>query len=489
MVQLDQFTEQLCKSDFKYFVKLILGLKTCRMHEEMIEALVNSDKHVVAMAPRGHGKTLITSVSFPLWQCWRLDKPVLIIIISATLDQSVEILEQIKQYVTKTEVLYNKLYPDNIHDTQWSATKLKFKNGSRIICSPFGSSIRGKHPNFAILDDILKDELANIDYAKETFYSAVFPIVQAKKGKFLIVGTPMNYTDLLNDLMKEDKSRDWIQLRYKACDEDFDGNLTNPLFPELFPISHLVKIKRTQPPHLWSREYLCEPVSGDMSLFPYKLIETCEHLELPESDNEPTYFMGCDIALSDKAGSDYSAYCVVKRLDNNLEVVKLWREKGVSTTEQIKQIKKMHNEYNFSKIIVEKVGLSIGLVDELQEDLEVKSVVEPFITKRTNKEQILSHLEVLMRNKGIKLGKITGLNTLRKELMSFKYRVRQGKQTYESVGEHDDTVIAFALAIEAATGSLGVPSISWVCDEPENDNLISNDNHNYHTEVGNPFVA
>jgi hypothetical protein len=487
-MELDQFTEQLCKSDFKYFVKLILGLKTCRMHEEMIDALVNSDKHVVAMAPRGHGKTLITSVAFPIWQSWRVDKPILIVIMSATLDQSVEILEQIKQYVTRIDILYRELYPDNIHETQWSATKLKFKNGCRIICSPFGSSIRGKHPNFAILDDILKDEAANVEYARETFYSAVFPIVQAKKGKFLVVGTPMNYVDLLNDLMKPEKERDWTQLRYRACEEDYDGNLSNPLFPELFPLYQLEKIKRTQPPHLWSREYLCEPISGDMSLFPYKLIEQCENLELEESSEDVQYYMGCDIALSDKAGSDYSAYAVVKKQGNNLSLVHLWREKGVSTTGQMEQIKKMNKEWRFSKILIEKVGLSIGLVDELQEDLEVRNVVQPFVTKRVNKEQILSHLEVIMRNKGIKLGKFSGLETLRKELMSFKYRVRQGKQTYESVGAHDDTVIAFALAVEAATGSLGIPSISWVSDDTT-DKFINEDDHIDISDKGNLFVV
>jgi len=484
-IKLNSFTEQLCKSDFKYFLKLILDLKTCRMHEEMIDAVTKSDKHVVALAPRGHGKTIINSIAFPLWMCWRSEKPLFFVVMSSTLDQSVEILEQIKQTVQKNNLLYDALYPDNVHSSQWSATKLKFKNNSRIICSPFGSSIRGKHPDFAILDDILKDESANLEYAKDTFYSAVWPVVQAKKGKFLIVGTPMHYTDLLNDLMKPDKSSDWIQLKYKACDIGDNGEIENPLFPELFPIKQLEKIRRTQPPHLWSREYLCEPISGDMSLFPYSLIESCSELELEETDKEPQYFMGCDIALSDKAGADYSAFLIVKKQGDNLEVIDMWREKGISTENQIKEMKRLHKQYNFSKIIVEKVGLSIGMVDELQKDPVLKSVVVPFVTKRENKEQILSHLEVLMRNKGLKINKFHRVSILKNELMCFKYRVKRGKQSYESVGEHDDTVIALALAVEAATGSLGVPSISWV----ESDTFINNECIGYNPERSNPFLV
>lgn len=485
---LDEFTEQICKADFKYFVKLILGLKTCKMHEEMIDAIVNSDKHVVALAPRGHGKTLITSVAFPLWLSWRSEKPIFIVIMSATLDQSVEILEQIKAYVEKIPVLYNALYPDNIHDTQWSATKLKFKNKSRILCSPFGSSIRGKHPNYAILDDILKDEQANIEYAKETFYSAVFPIVNAKNGKLLVVGTPMNYSDLLNDLMKPEQSQDWIQLKYKAVEEDDDGNLKNPLFPELFPIEKLEKIRRIQPPHLWSREYLCEPMSGDTNLYPYKLIVKCETNEKPKEDGEYQYFMGCDIALSDKAGSDFSAFVVVRRKDNVLELVDMWREKGVSTEEQIKQIKRMHKHYNFNRVMIEKVGLSIGMVEELQNDLEIRYVITPFITNRTNKEQILSHLEVLMRNNGLIIYPFEKRDILRRELLGFKYRVRNGRQTYESVGEHDDTVIALALAVEAATGGTGVSSISWIGDDGS-ETFINPEVVNNSPNTKNPFVV
>ena len=64
--------EQMCKSNFFYFCKLILDWEYMgRMHREIIDKVMNSDNHLVVLAPRGHWKTSLMSVAFPLWIAYR----------------------------------------------------------------------------------------------------------------------------------------------------------------------------------------------------------------------------------------------------------------------------------------------------------------------------------------------------------------------------------------------------------------------------------
>lgn len=452
---MNKLKEQLCKADFKYFCKLILGWKYMgKMHREIIETIMNSNKNLVVQAPRGHWKTSLMSVAFPLWIAYRSDEPKVIVITAASLNQSSEILEKIKETIEGNKTLKKLFKPDSTYNTQWSASKIKLKTGTRILVFPFGSGIRGVHPHYCINDDILKDEAANIEYAKNIYYSAVYPITQAKNGKQIVIGTPMAYNDLLNDLKTKET---FNSLEYSAIIYDDEGNWKEPLFPEHFTLKKLREIKATMPAHLWSREYECKPISSDTALFPLSLINSCLEKEVKVKENsEYTYYMGCDIALSEKESADFSVFVIVRKSEGNpLEVVHIDRFKGVSTNNQIEKIANYHKQYDFNKIIVEKRGLSFGMVEELEKDDRVKGVIEPFVTNAKNKEKILSSLEVSMRNGEIKL---INNDTLINELLSFGIKVRQGKQTYEGLSDHDDTVIALALAVKAA--DLGVVPVT-----------------------------
>lgn len=447
---MNHLKQQLCLSNFKYFCKLILGWEYMgRMHREIIESVMGSDNNLVVLAPRGHWKTSLMSVAFPLWIAYRSDEPKEIVITAASLNQSSEILEKIKGTIDGNEYLKKLFKPENIYKSQWSASKIKLKTGTRISVFPFGSGIRGVHPDYCICDDILKDESANIDYAKDTYYSAVYPITQAKNGKQIVIGTPMAFNDLLADLKHKET---FDSLEYSAILYDDEGNWKEPLFPEHFTMEKLKDIKSTMPAHLWSREYECKPISSDTALFPLNLIQACLKANVEKKeDKDYSYYMGCDIALSEKESADFSVFTIIRSSeDNPHEVIHIDRMKGISTNNQVEKIARYHKEYGFSKIIVEKRGLSYGMVNDLINDDRVKNVIEPFITNNKNKEEILSNLEVTMRHGNLKL---LNNDTLINELLSFGIKIRNGKQTYEGLSEHDDCVISLALALEAATNS------------------------------------
>jgi len=457
MVTIDLATE-ISKRSFEYFCKIMLKQKLGRIHREWIESVLRTDKHTVLMAPRGHFKTSILSVSFPLWIMFREKKPKIFVILSATLDQSSEIMRMIKSKIEETPALSEVLEPENKHSTKWTETEIETKNKHRVICSPLNDSVRGKHPNYFILDDILKGEVAtDVETTKRVFYSVVFPAAQAKRGKLIVVGTPISFVDLLNELSQPDKSQDFDFHRYSAVVFNPDGSWKEPVFPEHFSIEQLQAIRRTMPAHLFAREYMCEPISGESSAFPPEVIQSSVKLhedlkKIYETTPGVQWYMGCDIAVSQSERADWSVFTTIGKLPDQPFFVKDVCRKHLDSTANVTEIQRLYNIHKHNRILIEQNGVGWGPAEACTKaDSPIRSVSIMFDTRAASKEKILSRLEVTMRNKSLA---IPNNDVLITELSQVSYKgSNNGKNSYESKGEHDDTVMSLAIALEAASRS------------------------------------
>lgn len=455
---MNQIGHVLPTASFEYFCKIILKQKLGDMHREWIKAALETDKHTCIMSARGHFKTTILSVAFPIWIMMREEKPKMIVILSATLEQSTEIMNILKRQIEEIPTLREVLYPENIHDTKWSETQIRTKNGHRVLCLPFGDTVRGKHPDYCICDDVLKGEVAtDVEDAKRVFYGIVYPIVQARRGKLIVVGTPISFSDLLNDLSTKPN---FTFLKYPAIKFNDDGTWKEPQFPEHFDLEQLKSIKETMPSHLWSREYLCNPASEDSSLFPpevlnrateqYERTRIAYELSASKDGVNPRRVIGCDIAVSQGARADWSVFTVLDILEGQPIMIKDIIRKHISAEENIKEIRRMYEYYRPSRILVEKTGVGWGVAEACMLDDTMKSVALEFDTKMASRERILSRLEVTMRNGSLAIPKN---DVLLSELGQFAYRkMKDGRMAYQSLGDHDDTVMSLAIALEAASG-------------------------------------
>jgi hypothetical protein len=255
------------------------------MHDEIVDAIMHDKRNLVVQAARGHSKTFTVSIDFPLWLMWRKEHPAtkdreFIIILSASMDQSSDILESMKREIMDNEELSRVLKPDRVVDSSWSQTKIITRNGHRVMVAPFGSSIRGRHPTYCICDDIQKREMSNPQYVKETFFGDVFPVTAARKGKHIIIGTPMFFDDLFAELAKPIYSREYACLKYPALILNPDGSWKEPQFPELYSMEQLKNIQHSVPLFMWMREFMLEITSSDVSLFPYELITKATELSV-----------------------------------------------------------------------------------------------------------------------------------------------------------------------------------------------------------------
>jgi len=452
---MNQLGEVLPRESFEYFCKIVLRQKLGRMHREWIKAALDTTKHTCIMSARGHFKTTILSVAFPLWIMMREEKPKMIVILSATLEQSTEIMNLLKRLIEENSTLRGELYPENIHDTKWSETQIRTKNGHRVLCLPFGDTVRGKHPDYCICDDVLKGEVAtDVEGAKRVFYGVVYPIVQARRGKLIVVGTPISFTDLLADLSTKPN---FTFLKYPAVVFNDDGSWKEAQFPEHFDLEQLQSIKDTMPSHLWAREYLCNPASEDTALFPQEVLnkatEQYEAVKRAYAESEVVgrarRVVGCDIAVSQGARADWSVFTVLDVLEGQPILMIDQIRKHLSAEENVNEIRRLYDFYQPARILVEKTGVGWGVAEACMNDDRMKTVALEFDTKMASRERILSRLEVTMRNGGIALLKN---DILLSELSQFAYKkMRDGRMSYQSLGDKDDCVLSLSIALEAAS--------------------------------------
>jgi len=453
------------KLSLKAFAFRFLGLSLAPFHREMCD-LIENNRHTVIIAPRQHGKSEIGSIAQCLWYAFYADEPKLILLVSNVDDQASKLMNRIRDAIELNPALSSVLMPDSIYKEKWAATELNCRNGVRIIARGLSPKIRGLPVNHLICDDILRDDSGSTSKTKKLFREVVLPTINATKGTLSVVGTPQSRIDLLNDLM--DKDNGWAKARYQAVFLNQDGSWKSPLWPRTgelgYTLEELKQIQTTMDSVSWSKEMMCNPVSGNASLYPWDLIKDCiVDTDIGFVKQEASYYLGVDVSLSSNPNADFSVFTVGERtLKSPLKVVHIIRVPGKTIDEQGNIIKELDKKYCFSRILIEQNGISYDFVNSMKKDSQIGNKAEGFLTTHKNKERILGAVEIAFRNKNLLIPKN---DTLIEELLNFGIKEREdhygGKtQSYEGLGAHDDTVMSLALCVECASSSAVRASIS-----------------------------
>jgi hypothetical protein len=469
-------------NSFKLFCRDIVNQKIGKMHEEIIHELEHGDKHLAVMAHRGSFKTYVMTRSFPLWIIYKEPKPKTIIITSMNQKQAMRMLGLIRDEIKKNKHFANYYFKMD------SAEKIQVRipNSNEyhtVVANPLGT--RGEHGDYVISDDVMKDDegrtTASMNKLKETWWKAQFPMAMArgdsfdvrktsenykrKHGKHLFIGTPIAFNDMFSDIeeninqaIKNEKTPSWKLLTYPAIKPD-----GTPQFPEHYSLDMLEEIKNSSPSWTWNQEYMLNPVGSEDSMFPMELLEAAQNIKYSELTDEELkykkYYLGCDVAMSNATGSDYSAFCVVSKAPKSpIKIEHIWHEKGVSEDDQIAMIKKLKKEYNVAHGLIERKGITYSMAGKVINDSELMGVMDEWNPTNENKYKILGNVQILMRHNNLLIPNTLAHKTdLLNELSSFAIINKEGNQTYRALSGHDDLVIGVALAIAAAGG--------WVFEE------------------------
>ena len=519
----DELYNELLKESCAYFASEVIsgpkkppynGRFLLGNHHLEWDRLIQNHKRLNILAARDHGKSHFFTVSYSIWKAGYNQPGSLGIVFSATQPQANEFLGKIKEELLGNPKLAH-LIPYT-HDRFWSATKITLRNGSVIRCAGFGVKIRGGHPNWVVCDDVLNDDdiysetirRKNIDY----FLSAISNMVHVDE-QLIVVGTPMHQADLYailadkeaalamaGDLDAEDLSGFTYECRTYPAEDPKTGEL---LFPERYN-RRALKLKRIELKSAarYGREFLCQALSDEASLFPAKLFEGSD-VRLPYTLGLPVDYwekLGCmrytgvDIAMSAETGGDYFVvFTVAVDPDGVRYLANMRRGKGWSFTRQIDAIKE---EYYL--MLPEVVHIEANQMQRVWSDEIVRTTdipVRKFFTtgvggRQPPKPWVKGATSIAVNKNHLD----RGVPGLRISLEHKKWRIPRGDAhsiemtdvwigemgsigwingKVESIAEHDDTVMAAWMADSAVT--LGNPKLDFIetVDQPPVDVLAA----------------
>lgn len=443
------------------------------------ETMVQNHRRLAINAARDHGKSAFFSYAYPIWRAWS-EPGCEVYIFSATLDQAMEFLDIIiygrnnLRGMTNTPELAGLVPPANgrSRTERLNRGDVRFKNGSRIRALGYGKKIRGAHPKYVVLDDPLNDEdmysetvrKKNIEYFKSAIVNMLMP-----GGQLCAVGTPYHIADLWGFLRENSR---YVFKRFPGIVKGADGK-ERALFPWRWTLKALRDKREEIGSVSFSREILCEPITDDLAIFPSYLFPPLYDKSItlkPKRDVVRalglSVFMGVDIARSASVGADYFVIFVigVDRLGNHT-ILDIIREKGLPFKKQIEKITMTGKRYGADLILIEANSMQQVWTDEVIRTTDLP--VKPFVTTAQNKYPLdkgVPGLRILLENGKLSIPRgdeysVKATNAWISEATQFGFI--DGK--LQGIGEHDDTVMAWWLASEAA--KLGGFSFTFGEDE------------------------
>lgn len=394
-----KYTEHLSASmeevfrtrNLSYFITSVLPDFQLSWHHLEWGDLVHRYNKLCIEAARDHGKSFYFSNAYAIWNLYKYSKPKKNMyskrpvasasnrgyLFSFSLQQAVDLMEILKGTIESNDILKERLLPDRKTDGAWASTNIMCKNGARLTCKGFGSSVRGAHPRWIVVDDGLKDNVIysqlqrqkSIDYFHSVIMNMLVP-----GGQIVVVGTPFHAQDLYGDLKSKSiqatgNKGGWFVIEYPAIFPD--GRI---LWPQRWSFFDLMDKRTTQGNIIFSRENLCRPITNESSIFPLKVLERCLHgMEnytlVRNRDDFPMSFtkvvVGCDFAISANVGADWSVFTVWGVTEErDMYLLHMYREKGRTFYEQMQVLKAINIRFKPDVMVVEQNQFQVVFVQE-----------------------------------------------------------------------------------------------------------------------------
>lgn len=432
--------------------------------------LVMSVRRIGINAARDHGKSAFFSYAYPIWRAWS-EPGCEIYLFSNTLDQAKEFLDiiiwgraNLKGMVDIPELAH--LVPsreDMARDRRFKLNKedVRFTNLSRIKCVGYGKSIRGRHPKYIVLDDVLDDNSMYSEMIRrksiEYYKGAISPML-TPDGQMIAVGTPYHAEDLYFGFLRKNPS--YVFRRFPGILRDKVTGTERPLFPWRWTLEGLREKRREIGTVAFTREILCQPISDELSVFPNHLFPPLYDTTItlrPQRDTIKArglnVFFGVDIARSANVGADYFVIFVIGRdPQGNHYVLDIIRRRGLTFRNQLAILSMVSQRYRPDLVFIESNAMQQIWTDEMRRTTDIP--VKEFVTSAQNKYPLdkgVPGLRILMENEKLVIPRgdehsVHMTDAWISEMQQFGFI--EGR--LQGIGSHDDMTMAFWFACEAA---------------------------------------
>ena len=353
---------EVCKRDLFFLSEYVLRNRLSeavpiseKLHGDAGDFLMRGGNRKLLMWPRGHLKSTFANRNYV---CWLLinNPNETILIVSATLDNAKKKLKAIQEVFEKNE-LFRYLFPEVIpahFNENWTQTQMTIPRSSTdpessVECQGCEGELTSRHYSRIIFDDVVGKENSSTREQIEkviNFYTQSLQLLKKPVGHLLVIGTLWNYADLHNHILEnlynqydvfvrsvwenksfikgEDNKYKWIKT----------SNENTPIYPELFGMEDIISLREEvvadprQGLSTWMAQYELCIVDDDSAKF--KRGDVVYYKKEDLKGVMLGFALLCDPAISEKKGSDETAFNVVA-VDNknNYYVIETYGEVGM----------------------------------------------------------------------------------------------------------------------------------------------------------------
>lgn len=345
------------------------------------------------LIPRGHLKTSVVTISYPIWRLIHWDytrRPFRVLIGNAEFEKAIDFLREIRGHILHNEFLRG-LYPDFFAEAD-SKSKAVFKD--RLIrirkdahyfsieASSYNQGKSGKHYDLIILDDMVNEKNFTSEAEMRklwTWFKNVYSLGEMD-SEIIVIGTRYSYSDLYERILTDEGFSSFKVFFRQVWKTDENGERILdengepiPIFPEKFTNADIYALQERQK-IFFSAQYLNQPVSLDYAAVKPEHIQYYDQLP----DTQLAYYMAVDPARTSSKTADYSAI-VVGAMDNagKLYVVRALQGRW-NISEFLERVFNMAQLFSPVRIGIETENYEI-LEQIIQEKARERELYFPFV--------------------------------------------------------------------------------------------------------------
>ncbi|HUU18008.1 MAG TPA: phage terminase large subunit [Sedimentisphaerales bacterium] len=483
------------------------NLPFSRMHEEIFSLLkeitVKRNARVAIAAPRGHAKSTIIALVYPLW-CVLYGKESFVLIVSSTSDQAILRLNDIKKQL-ETNPLFLSDFPEVCRSKKqapWRSNRILLANGAMISAYGAEQQLRGvkkgkDRPGLIICDDLENLEQVREEQQREklkSWFTGTLMNAGHPATNFIVTGNVLHYDSLLANLLEPICNPGWIAKKYKAIEKFsdrpelwqqwssifrglsefeeetgpeaakayFEANCntmlegTQVLWPQRDDYHSLMAMLERDGTVTFYREQQNEPLDPDACIFREENFHYWDHKyenspQLIQSLGKDARFSAaCDPSLGKGKRSDYSAIILVAKDKRDGVHYVIAADIARRTPDQtIEKIIEYCRIYPIARFAFEKKQFQEIMLDNLIKRAQLAGVrfnSRP-INSKTNKQARIAGLEALVTQ---------GLIVFSRRHQILLEQLRQFP-----LGKHDDGPDALEMAIQVARYKAGSVYCYW----------------------------
>lgn len=385
-VSLDDFVIQAARQNLAVFSMLVDPKYTPEKFHRFIASqmgklFIREKTRLILEVPPQHGKSTLASENFPAWALGR-DPSLNVIVATYAFNYAKKLARRTRRIIASP--IFSTIFPEfayghdkngkgEIHDFVTTA-------GGGYYAAGIDGGITGRPCDIAIVDDPYKNSIQadSKNYADKVkdWYRESLVARLHEKSVIVLILTRWRRNDMAGWFLDEHSHEDWEELKIKAIADEDDVLGRSPgeeLWPERFPLTTLLKKKKTMGSRKFEALYQQSPTVAEGSIFKREWWQTYNPDALPPSH---TILISWDTASSvteqaaQTAGTVWAinergAY-LLAHIADKFEYAAL--KKKVMTVHR-----KYQEKYKSSQTVslIEKKSTGIALLSDLQDEPDI----------------------------------------------------------------------------------------------------------------------